>query len=281
MKKVFLFVCILLSLSTKSHALNYALFFDGTDDYVQVPDSNSLDLSTGLTVEAWINSNSTSGPRTIVSKWRDSAPRDHSFIFKDHNSNDKLRIELSKNDHNDLADVQGATSIITGNWIHVAATYDQNVVKLYYNGNLDSSSAPKTGGGNIKNSITDLLIGAVNLNGQGLGGEVFSGLIDEVRIWDHARTQLEIDQWKSLSLLGNETGLVAYWTFDEGSGQIVHDSSLFINHGRLGSVSVVDAQDPQWILADRSLGNVVPEPSSVLLMLSGLSGLMWKRRVRS
>jgi hypothetical protein len=48
---------------------NYALRFDGVNDYVRVPDNESLDLSTGMTIEAWINLFSIDGPKVFVSKW--------------------------------------------------------------------------------------------------------------------------------------------------------------------------------------------------------------------
>jgi len=158
MKRIIFTVALILLFSPKLYAsANYALLFDGIDDFVRVPDTNSLDLSTGMTIEAWIKSSlvSDNGPRVIVSKWNDPSG-EWSYIFKDHNSSDKLRIELSKGGHNDLADLEGSTSVITGGWIHVAATYDMTNVRLFYNGAQDNVGLPKTGGGSIKNSITIL-----------------------------------------------------------------------------------------------------------------------------
>jgi hypothetical protein len=98
MKKIVLTLVLILIFSSPAYAmLNYALLFDGIDDFVKVPDSNSLDLSTGMTIEAWIKSDLTSdsGARVIVSKWHDPTG-EQSYIFKDHNSTPNLRIELSK-----------------------------------------------------------------------------------------------------------------------------------------------------------------------------------------
>ncbi|OGX38532.1 MAG: hypothetical protein A3C36_06095 [Omnitrophica WOR_2 bacterium RIFCSPHIGHO2_02_FULL_52_10] len=230
MKKIILSVLLILLFASHAHAsLNYALLFDGIDDFVKVPDSNSLDLSSGMTIEAWIKSDliSDSGARVIVSKWHDPTG-EQSYIFKDHNSTPNLRIELSKGGHNDLADLGGATSLLTGDWIHVAATYDLNTVNLFYNGALDSSAPPKAPGESIYNSSTDLLIGTVN---PFAGFETFDGQIDEVRIWNYARTQQQLQDNRFLALNGAEDGLMAYWNFDEGTGQTVFDLTINGNHG--------------------------------------------------
>jgi sugar lactone lactonase YvrE len=165
-----------------------AFSLDGSDDFVRVAHDPSLNPSAGLTIEAWINSASTAGARDIVSKWNDNT-RDWSYIFKDHNNSDKLRFELSESVHNDLADLAGSTSIRTGTWTHVAATYDTNTVRLYFNGALDAS---QTVGPNrfIDSSVTDLLIGAVFAGGR--ISENFAGLIDEVSIYNRALTAAEI-----------------------------------------------------------------------------------------
>ncbi|GAI36160.1 unnamed protein product, partial [marine sediment metagenome] len=66
-----------------------AYSFDGADDYIEVLDDDTLDLSGGLTISAWINSSDTSGARDIVAKWGAGLKR--SYIFKDHNWSDNSR----------------------------------------------------------------------------------------------------------------------------------------------------------------------------------------------
>jgi hypothetical protein len=164
-----------------------AFRFDGVDDYVQVPHDPSLNPDSALTIEAWIHSASTEGPRIIVAKWNDDTG-DWSYIFKDHNDSDKLRIELSESIHNDLADLEGGTSIALGTWVHVATTYNsgEGIVRLYFNGVEDASLA--VGSGRlIDASLTDLLIGA-----HSFGIENFAGLIDEVSIYNRALSAEEI-----------------------------------------------------------------------------------------
>lgn len=271
-KKILLIVVGLLfmGLATPVYALNYALSFDGIDDYIKISDSNSLDLSMGMTIEAWIRSNSNEGARAIVSKWNDFTIQ-RSYILKDHNDSDKLLVDLLS-----AGSLQGSTSIALNTWVYVAATYDSNYIKLYYNGIEDNVCfSPWT----IDHSTADLLIGAVYTPTV----EDFSGIIDEVRIWDYARTPQQLQDGMNYSLTGNESGLVGYWNFDEGNGQVVHDLTIYANHGQLGSTTGTDGNDPAWVLSDGQYGqsrDVVPEPASVSLLGLGALGLLFKGKNR-
>ncbi len=261
-----------------AYALNYALDFSADDDlhrtgdYVTIPGGNSLDLNTGMTIEAWIKPYSLAGDNVIVSKWFDGSPLD-SYIFKIYDVpsvGHKLRIELVSAPHQTFVDLRGDSIITPGDWIHVATTFDSSVTKLFFNGLEDGS---QSSAGTIQVGEQDVYIGFVERYGQ-----VFDGLIDEVRIWNYARTPQQIQDWMYYSLFGDESGLVGYWNFDEGSGQITHDLSLYGNHGQLGSTPDVDDHDPAWILSDGTYGRVIPEPSSMLLLGSGLAGLAAFRR---
>jgi len=162
-----------------------ALRFDGASSNVRVPSSASLNVSGGLTIEAWVKLASSGGPRVFVSKWDDFAG-EWSYIFKKHNDLDGLRIELSQGGHSDLADLAGVEPLPLDRWLHVATTYDGTWVRLFVNGREDAAQlAP----GAIHASASDLLIGAVN---PGAASEVFDGLIDEVSIFSGALAPAEV-----------------------------------------------------------------------------------------
>ena len=131
----------------------------------------SLNPASALTIEAWIHSASTDGPRVIVAKWNDDT-EEWSYIFKDHNDSDTLRIELSESIHGDLADLPSSTSIPLGTWVHVGTTYDasKGIARLYFNGVEDASQADGAGR-LIDLSLTDRRIGAV-FTGGGIFGEL-------------------------------------------------------------------------------------------------------------
>ena len=266
----FLICCGILSayfIALPARAENFALSFDGFDDYVRILDSTSLDLSKGMTVEAWIKPRSADGGRFIVSKWNDFTGQ-WSFGFKNANHTDKLQVHLSQGGYTDLADLKSKTSITTESWLHVAATYDLSTVTLYFNG-IKDSSIPASG--EIYDSAADLLIGAVN------GGlENFNGLIDEVRLWNYARSPIELQKQLHIELSGNEQGLLGYWKFNEGFGQIVYDASPLGKNGVLGSTLYPEANDPIWVLSDCPVVPV-PEPSTLTvgLVLIGFLGLTY------
>ncbi|HIA23485.1 MAG TPA: T9SS type A sorting domain-containing protein [Candidatus Marinimicrobia bacterium] len=74
----------------------------------------------------------------------------------------------------------------------------------------------------------------------------FSGIIDEPAVWNRALTQDEITTVFTSGVELESDGLVGFWPFDEGNGQIVFDHSNLGNHGFLGEVSNEDSADPLW-----------------------------------
>ena len=96
-----------------------------------------------------------------------------------------------------------AASAPTAQWTHLAGTYDGSKAKLYRNGILMDEQNMT---GNIEwDNVADLYIGYFNSPSP---NKYFDGNIDEVRLWNTVRTGLQIKGNKSITLQGNETGLV-------------------------------------------------------------------------
>ena len=155
-----------------------ALSFDGTNDRVDVPDAASLDLTTGMTLEAWVKPTSNTGWRTAILKERGS-----DLLYALYASNgSKPRIETFTTVENTAA---GTSALPLGAWSHLAATYDGANLRFYVNGVLVTTKATS---GSMPNTANPLQIG-----GNAVWGEYFSGLIDEVRVYNRALSASEID----------------------------------------------------------------------------------------
>ena len=122
--------------------------------------------------------------------------------------------------------ISGTTAITMNVWHHAAATYNGTTWNLYLDGNLETSSCPTTcspGATPRSDSIQKVALGAMIPSGGTPTAGRFQGVIDEARVWDHARTGPEILASKN-SELTSGTGLVARWGLNEGTGTTVGDS---------------------------------------------------------
>ena len=118
--------------------------------------------------------------------------------------------------------VTGSTSIANGIWHHVAATYDGTSWRLYLDGNVEAQLAV----GQPVASASDVPVSlATALNSTSVASGFFAGVVDEVRIWNVARTQAEIQSTANSQITTATSGLVARWSLDEGSGSAISGSA--------------------------------------------------------
>jgi glucose/arabinose dehydrogenase len=154
-----------------------ALSFNGSNALVNIPNSASLQLTTGMTLEAWVK------PTVVPINWAD-------IIYKDNDnylltaSTDQARIGAVVTAGGVDQALTGATALSSGLWTHVAATYDGVNLKVYANGNLENT-VPLTG--NITVSTNP-----VTIAGDTRFSQYFNGTVDEVRIYNRPLTQTEI-----------------------------------------------------------------------------------------
>jgi hypothetical protein len=208
---------------------NYALKFDGLDDFVQVPRSESLEPTEEITVELWafLDGRQNRNAR-LVRKAGAMAP---GYLLAADQTGDRtmqFRIDRGKGSVTRAADNQ--TNLAhAGQWHHFAGVYSRTHAHFYIDG-IEVRKIRHVEG-KIHHSSTDLYIGHGGSPGY---NEHFKGAIDEVRIWSIARSQVDIQKDMYTTLNGSESGLVGYWKFDEGKGDTVQDSSANGNHGKLG-----------------------------------------------
>jgi hypothetical protein len=227
-----LLVC---SLAGLAQTVNPVLSLDGNGDYVSIPSAAELQNPTEITVEAWLYPSNTAfgyfimkgdgaavySARSYELTWRPGAGNNLEF---------SVFLGIS---------TWGAVRAVAppGHWVHVAGTYSSvdSVLRIYRNGVLVSQT-------------TNDATGDIPLNHQLLrqttlplvfGGDLThraafaAGLMDEVRVWNKARTQAEIAGSMSCRLTGTEANLAGYWNFDNSTAADVtghgHDGTLLGN----------------------------------------------------
>lgn len=157
-----------------------ALQFDGVNDWVTVKDNPSLDLSTGMTLEAWVHPLSeTKGGNTVILK---QASKGEVYALYSAEDSDLPASYISDGDYHG---VTGSNRLPVNTWSHLVATYDGNYQRLYVNGVKVAESAQKA---SIQQSKGKLRIG-----GNSLWKEYFHGYIDEVRIYNRALSAKEVN----------------------------------------------------------------------------------------
>jgi formylglycine-generating enzyme required for sulfatase activity len=213
----------------------YSLLFDGTDDFAFRAHDPLLNLDSGMTLEAWIKREALGNDETIIAKA--ASPTIASYRLG-MNATGHATFQVFESSGTPFVDLTGGITLTNNTWTHLAATYDGSTAKLLLNGVLDSSSSA-TGSVRIS-SLSPLGIGGI------LGSDTFGGLIDEVRLWDHARTEKDILANYARKLDGNEAGLVAYWQVQEPGSQMALDTTANGLDLTLGDTGNPESFDPTW-----------------------------------
>ncbi|HRZ34052.1 MAG TPA: prepilin-type N-terminal cleavage/methylation domain-containing protein [Candidatus Moranbacteria bacterium] len=161
-----------------------ALKFDGSNDYVQAPDSNSLDLTTAGTLMAWINT-STNSTMGIINKG--SAASSLAYYINVSNGRRLTGGVIKAGGTNGTAvTVQSASNTLpTSGWTHVAMTWDATSLKIYINGVLSNTTV--TTALVARTTTGTLQIGAIYPT-----TSRFNGTIDEVSLYNVALPASEI-----------------------------------------------------------------------------------------
>jgi hypothetical protein len=238
-----------------------ALQFDGIDDRVTIPYDPSMPIES-FTVSAWIKLPQPAGRAAIIARGED----DNSFnlswqLYVKPNGTLEVMLEDS-NEQNYCYPLNNCmpmgTCTVTGDlfvaddtWHHVAVTRNTSgILALYIDG--ENRAGCEETGIPSSNNFQDLSIGCtygfIGPPPNGIEPPIwfFPGIIDEPAVWNRALNQDEINVLFASGIDLESDGLVGFWPFDEGNGQIVFDHSNLGNHGFLGEVSNEDSADPLW-----------------------------------
>nr|WP_162912082.1 Ig-like domain-containing protein [Pontibacter actiniarum] len=182
----------------------HTLPFNGTDQYVAVPNTAALEFTAG-TIEMWVQpdwaANTKGANPCLISERSSSGTR-----FSLHMENSLQGIGIWNNSQY----LTRPYNFVRGQWYHIAAVIGASSTEFFVNGasigsvNISMNSFKKG---------DDLKIGASVTNSN---SEYFKGAMDEVRIWNTARTASQIHGNMGTAINPASTGLVAYFPVDEG-----------------------------------------------------------------
>jgi Concanavalin A-like lectin/glucanases superfamily len=177
--------------------------FNGTSNYISIPNASNLQPTSSLTMAGWIRGDSWGSGSNVNAILRkgEANPNNYQLAIADG------RVTLYLND-SDSAGIRGNTVLNPDQWYHVAATWDGATAKIYVNGQLDNT--PVAHASTIGTDTRPLYIG-----GQP-GSDQFKGSMYDVRLFNRALTQSEINGFM---------GVGGYWKLDETSGTMAADAS--------------------------------------------------------
>jgi hypothetical protein len=156
-----------------------ALNFDGVNDIVNIADANALDLTNGMTLEAWVNPAAITGWRTVLLKEKAG-----DLVYGLYSNSDLNRPTAHVQVGGDRS-ASGTAQVALNTWTHLAATYDGTTVRLYVGGTQVGTRAVS---GAMAASTQPLRIGGNTI----WTAEWFSGRLDEIRVYNRALTAAEI-----------------------------------------------------------------------------------------
>ena len=139
-----------------------ALAFDGVNDWVTVADTSALDLTTGMTLEAWVQPSSLGSWRNVVIKER---PNGETYNLYAHTDFNRPTIYVTGASTGATVDARGTSALQLNSWTHLAATYNGTTLRLYLNG---IQVGTRTVGGALLTSN-----GALRIGGNSVWGEFF------------------------------------------------------------------------------------------------------------
>jgi hypothetical protein len=238
---------------------NEGLNGDPINEFIQLPTTVRIGGNSPRTVEFWARPRNFSGERGFFALGRSGTDLED-FALTTAGTNNAFRVQLGSV----LSNINHTSFVpLLNQWAHYALTFDGTTVRLYINGNLEVEGvrAINTSSAGTENFIARWM------------NQYFNGQIDEVRIWNVARTQFEINTFRNLLLdrCNLPEGLIAYYDFEEGTGNVVnHRINTCINQKtyQLANVNFITTANVDNLLAYFNPFTSVPVLSALPLTCS-------------
>ena len=164
-----------------------ALVFNGSSDWVTVPDAPSLDLTNGATVMAWVYPTALGNYRTIAMK--ETVGGAAYYIY----SGPSDTAMGGGGFAGSYSEIAGGAVLPLNTWTHIAMTYNGTTIRVYRNG-VQAATLNKTG-------VFDTSASPLRIGGNLTWGEWWQGRIDEVRIYNRPLTVTEVNTARNSALV--------------------------------------------------------------------------------
>lgn len=242
MKTRFIFLLgILLSNHLLAQGSGYSVNLDGTNDYVKISgvDADNYAITANFTMEAWVKPSSLSTSTSCIaafSSWS-LASLDRGIVFGLKSTG--MYFHIWNGSTFVFRNYTIAATISTTEYSHVAITKSGSNLSFYLNGVLLSTQTNCDNYTSTNN--LNATIGAERYNA--LGSKFFTGDIDEIRIWNSAKTITELKDGMCKKITPSTSGLLTYYRFDESTGTTTTDqgtvgaNGTFINLSMAGTTS--------------------------------------------
>ncbi|MCA8942628.1 MAG: LamG domain-containing protein [Planctomycetes bacterium] len=211
--------------------LGEALGFDGSDDRATGPGGGLFNLPGNYTLEAWVNPTTINGEDSICGRGNGFSG---SFNYMFQLLDGRPRLWHAGG----FPWFEASSTVPAGEWNHVAIVVTPTTYQFYLNGQPDGNG---THNRTLSTSSMPFMIGR---QGSDFVNNLWHGRLDELRVWNVARTQQQIaDNMWDLANPSGEANLVACYDMD-GRSQTVFDSSAHAYHAVLGSSVSTESTDP-------------------------------------
>ncbi len=173
-----------------------ALAFDGVNNFVQLPFLFNP-VATAFTIEGKVRFNSFSGTKYI-------------FQQEDASGTGRTLLGLNGSQLNAFfggTNLVGTTTLSTGTWYHVAVTWDGTSYSIYLDGNLEATAT----------RTAESTLGGLKLGTNKAASVFLNAAYDEVRIWNYARSQADIQAVMNCEISA-QCNLLAAYHFNQGLG---------------------------------------------------------------
>lgn len=208
-----------------------ALCFKGGNGRATIDFIEPLALGESFTLEVWVRPDELEGTATVLGVYLEAASETESpaarplVLWLD---NGKPTFSFSA----DRSNAQVIDLSLTQEWCHIAIVRNGAQMTLRLRPGPQASRAFQLTPWDVKGlSMKRLMLGSFEEGEAPLSS--INGAFAELRVWSTARTNQEIDNNRTRQLVGNEEGLVGYWMLDEDSGDVIVDSSVNSNQGRV------------------------------------------------